>query len=358
MRGIKDHLLTAAIVLPVLLTLTSSGVIAASPDDGSANAPACGTQYPSLLSSYADRPSWSVAGVDYCVGYPAGTKLKDPTTISLPGVSVDIAHRIIHINANNVTLSGYDFSLFGGYAISIEGAANTTIKNSNFLVGAPQYAPPLTADAASANTIIEYCVIDGGGLSGAGYNPARIPVLISMDGSTGGGGITLKYNWLKNAPQDIVDVSQGPLIYQYNFVEDLGWYLRASPAGLRFLAGNHTGSIISYNTFRAPNYPPFPIGLGVPIFVHSQGTGSSITNTEVAYNTIICSAAFSPSSTGCTYAIAFQQDQGTANTGGTVHDNFMDISSGQPFYPSSGGAAVTYSNNYNMRTGALFPTNP
>ena len=49
--------------------------------DGSANAPAGAPQMSTLLSGYAVRPSWNVAGVDYAVGVPAGTALKDPNTI-------------------------------------------------------------------------------------------------------------------------------------------------------------------------------------------------------------------------------------------------------------------------------------
>ena len=34
--------------------------------------------------SYRTRPAWNVAGVDYPVGIPAGTVLKDPATATLP----------------------------------------------------------------------------------------------------------------------------------------------------------------------------------------------------------------------------------------------------------------------------------
>ena len=59
-------------------------------NDGSANAPVGSPQLPNLLDSYgASRPAWGVAGVDYHVGVPQGLALKDPTTISMAGVSVD-----------------------------------------------------------------------------------------------------------------------------------------------------------------------------------------------------------------------------------------------------------------------------
>src|ERR1700737_3849939 len=83
--------------------------------DGSANAPAGTPQLPTLLSSYVVRPSWNVAGVDYGGGIPAGTVLKDATTINMAGVVVNAAAHEVHITGNNVTLSGYDFSGGGGW---------------------------------------------------------------------------------------------------------------------------------------------------------------------------------------------------------------------------------------------------
>ena len=55
--------------------------------------------------------SWQVAGVDYAVGVPAGTVLKDPMTINMAGVSLDVADQIANVTGNNVVLSGYHFSL-------------------------------------------------------------------------------------------------------------------------------------------------------------------------------------------------------------------------------------------------------
>ena len=48
-------------------------------DDGCAGAPAGTPQLPRLLQAYrSHRPKWDVAGVDYYVGMPTGTVLKDP----------------------------------------------------------------------------------------------------------------------------------------------------------------------------------------------------------------------------------------------------------------------------------------
>src|SRR5262249_23644154 len=47
-------------------------------DDGLVNASAGSAQYPQALNAYFLRAPWHVAGVDYAVGVPAGTVLKDP----------------------------------------------------------------------------------------------------------------------------------------------------------------------------------------------------------------------------------------------------------------------------------------
>ena len=121
--------------------------------DGSANAPSGTPQLANLLSGYAVRPSWNVAGVDYAVGVPSGTVLKDPSTISMAGVSVDVADHVINVSGNNVTLSGYDFSLDGGWAVSVNSGNNITIQDSKFVVGSTDQTPIYVSSSASNVTI-------------------------------------------------------------------------------------------------------------------------------------------------------------------------------------------------------------
>src|SRR6476661_6921011 len=121
-------------------------------DDGSTNAPTGAPQLPNLLSAYAVRPAWQVAGVDYAVGYSSGTALKAPATISMPGVSVNTTSKTITIAGNNVTLDGYDFS---GWHINNDGA-NMQITNSNFSLGSDS---SIWSRSSSSNLYIGYCVI-------------------------------------------------------------------------------------------------------------------------------------------------------------------------------------------------------
>ena len=156
------------------------------PDDGSASAPSGTAPRPSLMDGYSLRPPWKVAGVDYAVGFPSGQSLKDPTTDSAitsnPSITVDVrgANRTIEVNGNNVTFDGYDFTLHGGYTLSVATGNNTIVKNSK--VGT------IISASGTSNLTVTECILDGTGTSG------QWP-LVSHSGS---GTLTLTYNWMRN----------------------------------------------------------------------------------------------------------------------------------------------------------------
>ena len=50
-------------------------------NDGATNAPAGSPQVPNLINGYAAR-AMAGAGVDYAVGIPSGTTLKNPLSIT------------------------------------------------------------------------------------------------------------------------------------------------------------------------------------------------------------------------------------------------------------------------------------
>src|SRR4051812_12397732 len=111
-------------ISPIILLLFALGMSSRSAlADGFASAPIGTPQFSNLLNGYAVRPDWSVAGVDYYVGAPSGTALKNPATISTSGVSVNAGAHIITVSGSNVMLDGYDFSLNGGWQINIVSGA-------------------------------------------------------------------------------------------------------------------------------------------------------------------------------------------------------------------------------------------
>ncbi len=207
--------------------------------DGSANAPNCTIQYPTLLNSYAHTPSWQVAGVHYCVGYPASTTLKDPAGLAIAGVSVNAGNKTVTVTGNNVVLDGYDFSLSGGWGVVVNGA-NDTIRNSKFVVGANGRAPIL-AGFSGSNLYVGYSVIDGSGSAAVGG-------LIEYRGNSA---LTVEYCWLKNAGIDVIQLhtngaAAAPVI-RYNVVENAGLTPGAHGDYTEFLDGPYSATIV-YNT--------------------------------------------------------------------------------------------------------------
>ncbi len=330
--------------------------------DGSANAPAGTPQLSTLLSGYAVRPSWNVAGIDYYVGVPAGTVLKNPATISMAGVSVNTTSDIVTITGNNVTLNGYDFSLNGGWQVDIEGA-NDTIENSNFQVGTNRQQPINILSNASNATIVNN-TINGAGLlnSYIGYG------LIESNGT---GTTTIEYNSILNAySEDIVignaTSSTANYVIQNNLIGNAGFGASAGAHGDWIQEFNAPGDVInnlrlSFNTWvqTVPASEAATQGLSLQSANIVQGP---VLNETVSNNTIVTTSGSSVS-----YAVIVD----TTNLGGsaTISNNYIDptgladgwIYAGNGFDTAANNGpyngTVTEFNNVNMVTGASYAQN-
>ena len=306
--------------------------------DGASGAPRCDIQYPELLSRYRARPSWSVAGVDYCVGRPTAIELKDPAAISMSGVSVDRKMRIVTVTGNGITLDGYDFSLDGGWGVVVQGE-DTKIQNSNFIVGSNGNKPVLAA-VSSSNVTVAYSTIDG-------LNNPDVSGLIESRGS---GSLTVQYCWLKNAGGDMVQMHNGGraagLVLRYNLIQNAGMAPGAHGDYTEFIDGPFTVTI-AYNT-TAQN------GGASQGFMVEPDIGSNpgrIISGEIGNNTF----------TGTVNAFTGITVADIVNTF-TVHDNYFDpsrTSSGLAFGgpirggPNDNSVKSIYLRNVNMLTGAI-----
>ena len=306
--------------------------------DGSANAPAGSPELPTLLNGYVVRPSWYVAGVDYAVGVAAGTSLLDPATISMAGVSVNTSTRSITVYGNNVTLSGYDFSLHGGYYVYITGA-NDTIKSSNFALGANTTSYLIDGAPTSSNMTIEDCTMDA----------STIGNLTSFIGFSGSGSLTLEYNWLKNFPQHILELAQAPgvdfsVVYKYNLIEQGAIAAGAHLNYLQFASGNATSVDVEFNT----TYQTRQASSGEGYQFVDNAPGGTINNATLAYNTMIATGGSSGSP-----AMSYLVHGNSPTFNGTVDNNYVDASSAYgTFYGGSFTGASIY-NNVDMNTGSV-----
>jgi len=76
---------------------------------------------------------WNMPGVDYYVGIPSGTVLRDPTNGANLPTGATFSGHTVKVTGCNVTLDGFDFTLHGGTAlvINVTGTGcTTTVQNS------------------------------------------------------------------------------------------------------------------------------------------------------------------------------------------------------------------------------------
>ena len=313
--------------------------------DGSANAPAGTAQFPNLLSGYAVRPSWMVAGVDYAVGIPTGTALNDPSTINIPGVSVNTSTHQVSVNASNVTISGIDFSRDGGWQLIIgqwAAANNLTVTDSNFAIGAN--GNPMVNQINGSNTTFKYDVFNGNGLPD---NLAGTVFLLNQ-------GMTLEYSLVENAYGDFIDYGTNNLV-EFNAFYNGGTGLSqgAHPDWLQLGNATYNSEVFKFNTFYQPNSSAGTLGLGfagwgtwsLGTFTASNNTFVNLAGSKVSYD---ISATYSP----------YFGNNGYLTGAGYVQNNYFDatgLPSASDFFTQYGtlqtGASITESGNVNMVTG-------
>ena len=315
--------------------------------DGSAGAPGGAAQLPHLLDSYATRPSWQVAGVDYAVGVNQGVTLKIPTAGNLPP-GVTLGNGVINVDGSNVTLNGYDLT---NYTVMIKSDASGTITISN--CAATTGVNIRSTVGATANLVVQNCTLDGGGMA-SDPNFQLIKVWCPL---------TVEYSVIKNAPGGIY--ADAPLTALYNVMEGFAWITGAHANAIYVTGGDNpaASTLIAYNTIyseASQNAQGFPIGIGAAIAFF--GDGGNFYNSTVANNTVISAMPGAAS-----YLIGFYVNSGASATGGNVQDNFVASVNGfnnsnsgafGAFYTGSSGVVqATYANNIDMSNGKVIDGN-
>lgn len=195
-------------------------------DDGLSAAPSGTAQHPHLLDlssgtnenarTFAVRPSWNVAGVDYAVGYPSGQTFKTlpADAASLPGtVFYDNTAKRMDISGA-ATLDGWDLDVGGaGLIIYLGTTADITIKNCKWkgYTDGKQFIH----DNGATNTgllTIQYCVIDG--------NLLADDIIYRYGGGTRR--TIIEYCWFKNGRSDAIALQTAfdKMWVRYNLFEN------------------------------------------------------------------------------------------------------------------------------------------
>ena len=338
--------------------------------DGSLNAPSGTAQFPSILSNYAARPPWKVAGVDYHVGidrsqYRTNANLKNPLTINPtsfgPDSWINTAKYQLAIKDNGVTLNGYDFSLDGGWQVVIS-SANVTFTNCNFVFGANQWPLP-TCTRSSSNVSFINCEFNMQGLNDNVNGGNGCCILCESTVSPPTNALTVQYCFIQQAYADFIDQFGGGVgTYEYNLCYENG--MGGHPDWFQTVSGNYT-LIFRFNTF----YNPAGYGIGtrgVMIGGDMLYRWTVVGANDFSYNSLIAtgapgtSYAISVTVTGPAYKSGDQCLLGTCK----VQNNYFDQSVGQAITMYGGDYSgsprvdhgslgnVTCSGNINMRNGA------
>lgn len=321
-------------------------------DDGSSAAPSGTALRANALAGYPVRPAWKVAGIDYAVGIPSGTVLKDPSTISMSGVSVSKSSAYINISGNNVTLDGYDFSLNGGWQVEVKGT-NATIKNSKFAVGAKDQMPITAYYGGYVNLM--YNTFEGGGA-----NSSANAMFFA------GAGALVEYNLFQHVPNDAIDVTvDGNFVIQYNLFDSLN-YGEYHTDCIQTYFSQVSSLVVQYNTVYQPKADASGSpGSGNSFIRIGDQQGHTVYNPMVAYNTILFTGLQSQGFSSVFNITAGDGNSASKTLNPVVHDNYVDGSgvmysiNSPDMHDSSQNVVnpVTYQ-NVNLKTGNLWLWGP
>ena len=325
-NGTLTYVMTVSDPAGNVITVDPTTILG-SANDGSANAPAGTPQLPNLLSGYTAPPPWQVAGVNYHVGVPSGTVLKNPATISMSGVSVNTSTHVITVTGSNVTLNGYDFSLNGGWEVDQTSSANNlTIENSNFLIGTNNNNQVYQETGAGSLTLL-YNNFNGAGAAGSAANQETLVM------AAGSGGLTAEYNYFSSAYSDFIDIGFGSGNYtiKYNLFYAYGFGAGVHADAVQTWGNNISSLAVEFNTV----YQPAASG-GYPVQANSfVRIGDQDVVSGGSYNAALNHVVNNPM---IAYNTAVYVGNGTANfvqlnpdnysypeiTNPSIHDNYID----------------------------------
>ena len=300
---------------------------------------------------------WNVAGVDYYVGIPSGTVLKDPTVSSNLPTGASFSGQTVTVTGCNVTLDSFDFTLHPtALVINVTGTnCTTTVKDSKqqAVSNTLTYYPIVDLQnlGSGGAFVYEYNEYDGLApygrppFSGSGYS-VNAPICCT-------GNVTLMYNYFHNFDSKIIQMSgttpSSPMLERYNLFAEFGTCEFTCAHGEAEYTYGASGTTVSftgeYNTYYLPyyyGYDPatnaYVNNLSAP---HAVNANTMNVNGTTDDHNVVLAQGPQPGS-GCT-------------TGTHNHTNYV-ASSGIFDGPGGGGllSNMTFDHNYIDATGAYF----
>lgn len=326
-----------------LLSLKSGAVPAQSGD-----AP----QMPNMFASYPIRPpAGTVPGVDFYVGCPSSVVLKPINTATLPaGVTVDNSIRYVQVFNANTVFDGYNFSVNGGYSVMFN-ANGGTIKNSKFAGqstnGEGQVRFGQGSGSANNGTLFN-CTFDATGVD------QPLTGVISQDNRSSG--MSVSFCWLLNGNSDGLATGGGAVFFQNNFIQNLGGGgpLGAHPDIIQLDPRSTFANTLDIQFNCAFSNLTNDVAHGIQGYMLDTQPGGAAVNGGTVNGNVIIGPADS----------FFVGNGGPPAILVTYSNNYFDVTNqGGPDVvgwatPGTAGPKLVYSNNWNLKTGVLEPTNP
>jgi hypothetical protein len=169
---------------------------------------------------------WNMPGVDYYVGIPSGTTLRDPTVSANLPSGASYASSTVTVTGCNVTLDSLDFTLHATVVVVNVTSANctTTIQKSKFSANGTALQPiaNVLGLGSGGSLVVDENEYDGlaplGGSAGSTFQV--------NDPIQGAGQLTLTYNYFHNFDSKVLQWAgsspAGSLTEKYNLFADFG----------------------------------------------------------------------------------------------------------------------------------------
>ena len=335
------------------------------PTDGCSGAVASNTQYANFFTSraaqsgqsYTTRPPWNVAGVDYPVGIPSATVLKDPSTASLPTGCTYSSNVVTCNGSGNLTINGYDFGLHNCIYLDIYNYTGTIlIENSDFAMGSSTACQSnfglidIEASNTGSSLIVQNNVFNGN----APTYPTLANYLDIWDVGRTTGTSLYQYNaFIASIARPIETTSSGNWTAQYNYFEGLN-YGNAAHGEIDMVASTATGvnMNVQFNTVLAPaNYG----GGATSLWYISSGStnGQTFGTVNLKNNTEVVNLY---NGSGGTVVISVADSEFGYNPVATANiaNNYIDPTGAYLCYSNAGTTITTtnMSGNINLTDGS------